>query len=166
MKNFRERLYHGNSNLVDKKIITAIDEALQCLEEQAEIKEYLSQIKNRRSGIRNIFEDFNHNMGIIEENMRSVNSNRKKQNRVSCEQILDNIIKRRIKGKIETLCKSILQKSPSNIDEQNKILAQIQDRQARLDFLLDDYTTNMSILQNYSKKQIVSDYVPEMMKII
>lgn len=166
MKNFRERLYHGNSKSVDKTIMTAIDEVMQYLENQAEVKEYLSQIRDRRNGIRNIFEDFNHNMGIIEENRRVINSKTKRPNKVGYEQALDNVIKRRIKNKIETLCEITLQYSPSNTDEQNRILAQIQDRQVRVDFLLADYTTNMSILQDHSKQQIVSDFIPEMMKTI
>lgn len=166
MKNFRERLYHGNSKSVDKTIMTAIDEVMQYLENQAEVKEYLSQIRDRRNGIRNIFKDFNHNMGIIEENRRGVNSKTKRPNKVGYEQALDNVIKRRIKSKIETLCETTLQYSPSNTDEQNRILAQIQDRQVRVDFLLADYTTNMSILQDHSKQQIISDFIPEMMKTV
>lgn len=166
MKDFRERLYHGNSKLVDNTIMTAIDEVMQYLENQAEVKEYLSQIRDRRNGIRNIFEDFNHNMGIIEENRRGSNSKTKRPNKVGYEQALDNVINRRIKSKIETLYETTLQDSLSNTDERNRILAQIQDRQERVDFLFADYRTNMSILQDHSKQQIVSDFIPEMMKTI
>lgn len=165
MKSFRERLYQNNSKSVDKTIIIVIEEVMKDLENNAEIEQYVTQIRDRRRGIVNIFENFNYNMRIIEENRKFINPRVKNQNKISYEQALDNIIKRRLKSKIESLYDTILQNDSGSTDELDKTLTQIQDRQARIDYLLGDYTGNMSILQEYSKSQ-VNDYTPEVVNII
>ncbi len=161
MNNFRERLYQNNSKSVDKSIIIAIEEVMQDLENNAEIEQYVTQIRDRRKGIVNILGNFNQSMGIIEENRRFINPTMKSHKSIGYEQALDNIIKRRIKSKMESVYETTLQKASGETDELNRILTQIQDRQVRIEYLLADYTGNMSILEKYSRPQVASDYTPE-----
>lgn len=165
MKSFRERLYPNNSKSIDETIRVAIEGVMQTLENNAEIQEYVTQIRDRRNGIVNIFENFNRNMGIIEENKKIISPGMKNKTGISFEQALDNVIKRRIKNKIESIYEITTQENPNKTDELNRILAQIKDRQVRLEYLLEDYPGNISVLQEYNRPQSISNYIPEV-KII
>ena len=135
---------------------------MQELENSADIEQYVTQIRNRRDGIIKVLANFNHDMTIIEENKRFANSRIKSKEKISCEKALDNIIKRRIENKINCICESMKETGSDDSDEINKVLTQMQDRKVKIDYLLSDYTSNMSILEDYREPQIITNCIVEM----
>lgn len=162
MRNFKESLCQNNLKSVDKTIIIAIKNVMQELENSADIEQYVTQIRNRRDGIIKVLANFNHDMTIIEENKRFANSRIKSKEKISCEKALDNIIKRRIENKINCICESMKETESDDSDEINKVLTQMQDRKVKIDYLLSDYTSNMSILEDYREPQIITNCIVEM----
>lgn len=156
MEGFRERLLQNNSKKVDRKIARVIEEELTHLESIAEFEVYRAQIKDRRNGILTVLENFNHNMGIIEQTSGPKVKSNKSSVIYSKEYALDKVIRRKVTEKIENLYKeqlqSVEQSEGKRGTESNKELTQIIDRKKRLEYLLNDYPDNIGKLRNYSKR--------------
>lgn len=156
MESFRESLLQNNSKRVDKKIGKVIEEELTRLESIAEFEVYRTQIRDRCNGILTVMENFNHNMGIIEQTRGTKVISNKSSVIYSKEYALDKVIRRKVLEKIENLykeqLKSVEQSEGKREAESNKELTQIIDRKKRLEYLLNDYPDNIGKLRDYDKR--------------
>lgn len=156
MEGFREGLLQNNSKRVDRKIRGVIEEELTHLESIAEFEVYRAQIKDRCNGILTVLENFNHNMGIIEQTRGPKVISNKSSVIYSKEYVLDKVIMRKVLEKIENLYReqlqSVEQSEGKRETESNKELTQIIDRKKRLGYLLNDYPGNIGKLRNYNKR--------------